>query len=43
MGRYFASEKEEEQLLRDKVHEICFWMNAESMNENPNCMIDFKD
>lgn len=25
------------------MHEICFWMNAESMNENPSSLVEFKD
>ena len=32
-GRYYANEKEEEQVLRDVVHEVCFSMNSEAINE----------
>ena len=28
-------------MLRENVHEVCFWMNAEAMNEHPSCMHDF--
>ena len=41
LGRYFANEKEEEQILKDNVHEVCFWMNAEAMNEHPSCLHEF--
>ena len=41
LGRYFANEKEEEQVLRENVHEVCFWMNAEAMNEHPSCLHEF--
>ena len=41
LGRYFANEKEEEQILRENIHEVCFWMNAEAMNEHPSCLHEF--
>ena len=41
LGRYFANEQEEEQLLKENVHDVCFWMNAEAMNEHPSCQHEF--
>ena len=41
LGKYFANEKEEERMLRENVHEICFWLNGEAMNENPACLHEF--
>ena len=41
MGRYFSNEKEEEQVLRENVHEVCFWLNAEAMFEHPTCAHEF--
>ena len=41
LGRYFANEKEEEHILKENVHEVCFWMNAEAMNEHPSCLHEF--
>ena len=37
LGRYFANEIEEEQVLKENIHEVCFWMNGEAMNEHPSC------
>ena len=34
IGKYFQNEKEEEQLLRENIHDVCFWMNGEAMCEN---------
>jgi hypothetical protein len=25
----------------ENIHEICFWLNAEAMNENPSCAQEF--
>ena len=41
LGRYFANEKEEEQVLRENVHDVCFWMNADAMNEHPSVTYEF--
>ena len=34
LGKFFQTDKEEEQLLRENIHEVCFWMNGEAMAEN---------
>jgi len=35
------SEKEEEQLFRENIHEVCFWMNAETIQEKqPSLNVD---
>ena len=32
-GKLCTTEKEEENVLRENIHDVCFWMNAEAMNE----------
>ena len=43
MGKYFATEKEEEQVLRENIHEVCFWMNGEAMSESPSVFNEFSE
>ena len=43
LGKYFATEKEEEQVLRENIHEVCFWMNGEAMSENPLILSEFSE
>ena len=43
LGKYFATEKEEEQVLRENIHEVCFWMNGEAMSENPSILHEFSE
>ena len=43
LGKYFQNEKEEEEVLRENIHEVCFWMNGEAMSETPSILREFSE